>query len=153
MKRIVTKGLSSVSVVGSYNMVRSQRDIHHALIKVDKGEQLYPWMLKKGIWRDGWTAVKGRLIFGNWEKRFFTFTLCNPTNEKRIIIVKSSQQTLEQIFDVNECCDIRLKVKENDIVKWSVQPGYYPWKHNDGKDKRSLGLKITLPDYRSTQLN
>lgn len=144
---VITKSLSSVFIEDSYNMIRSQRDTHHALITIGEGENQIPWVVKRGIWRDGWTRINGRILFGNWQKEVMNIGFCNPTGEIQNITLRSSQQTAKEEIDVNKCIELNLQVKKNDHIEWQVRPGYYPWKQANAIDKRSLGLKITLPDY------
>ena len=145
---LVSKNLSSIFIQDSYNLVSSHRSKHYALVKLEPGEKGDAWLVKRGIWNDGWMKTRGKIILGNWQLNVFTVEFCNQTPKQQELKIKSSEYPVfHQIFKIDECQKVKLKVKQNDQLKWTVRPGYNPREHGAKKDNRLLGLKITMPDY------
>ena len=145
---LVSKNLSSLFIQDSYNLVRSHRGTHFALVKIEPGKKGDTWLVKRGIWKDGWTKRNGRIFLGNWEDNFFAVEFCNPTPYQQELKIKSSDhQVAHQVLEIDECQTVKLKAKQNDLIRWTIRPGYNPKNHGAKRDNRLLGLKITMPDY------
>jgi len=141
---LVTKKLSSVRVDDSFQLMRSKRDTHHALVKYGSKDKSFPWVVKRGVWNDGWASTKGTVFIGNWDNEAFSFKLCNSTPISQNIYFKTSVIKKEIVLEPDDCQEMRIEVGRQDYVRWSVDPGYYPWQHTDSADRRPLGFKISF---------
>jgi hypothetical protein len=144
---LVSKELSSVDVAGNYTLLRSKRDSVHALLKPDPDKSAESWFVKRGIWRDGWTGIKGYVVIGNWPDNSFPLLLSNPSPVAQTVILRVGKKTYELLFqpqdDMYRVIDV--DIQENTRITWRVRPGYYPWKTPGNRDNRSLGVKMRLP--------
>lgn len=150
---LVTKRLSSVRVDDSFKLVRSKRDTHQALIKTGLNIKNSSWSVKRGVWSDGWASTRGKVFIGNWDSEVFSFKVCNTTPITQNISFKTSVNNLKTVFKPDVCKEMKIEVARQDYIKWSVNPGYYPWKQNDSADRRPLGFKISLPDNKKGSNN
>jgi len=146
---MITKKLSSVNVEGSFNLIRSGRNYLHALALTKSDDELKPWVITKGRWRDGWVRPKGKIIIGNWQREVYPIEVCNPAPVPQTVLLSSSKYKKKLSFEAHDeiCQKVDIYVRENDRLGWRVQPGYFPSKLTGSKEKRSLGVKMKLPKY------